>query len=101
LSQRREDTLPSISDAAEAIAQDVFAVGQIEAVPTLLRVLCSMTGMRFAAVARVTEKTWTICAVRDDINFELKPGGIWHTNLSLTSMLLFGVYIRKLLGQMT
>jgi signal transduction histidine kinase len=31
--------------------------------------------MRFAAVARVTDRTWTACAVHDDINFGLVPGG--------------------------
>jgi signal transduction histidine kinase len=75
LPQRPRDLPPSIGDSPEAITEDVFAVGRIGAVPTLLDVLCSMTGMRFAAVARVTENTWTICAVRDDINFGLRPGG--------------------------
>jgi hypothetical protein len=37
------------------------AVGRIEAIPTLLQVLCESTGMRFAAVARVTENTWIAC----------------------------------------
>jgi signal transduction histidine kinase len=62
-------------DSPEDIARDVSAVGQIDAVPTLLEVLCSITGMRFAAVARVTGNTWTACAVKDDINFGLKAGG--------------------------
>jgi signal transduction histidine kinase len=60
---------------SEEIATDVQAVARIEAVPTLLQVLCETTGMRFAAVARVTDKTWTACAVHDDINFGLLPGG--------------------------
>jgi signal transduction histidine kinase len=34
-----------------------------------------MTGMGFAAVARVTDKRWIACAVRDEIDFGLKPGG--------------------------
>ncbi|MDQ2927128.1 MAG: GAF domain-containing sensor histidine kinase [Pseudomonadota bacterium] len=63
------------SDSAEDIASDVAAVGRIEAVPTLLRVLCDTTGMGFAAVARVTDGTWTACAVHDDIAFGLKAGG--------------------------
>jgi signal transduction histidine kinase len=62
-------------DTPDEIARDVLAVGRIEALPTLLEVLCETTGMRFAAVARVTEKTWTACAVKDDINFGLKVGG--------------------------
>jgi signal transduction histidine kinase len=62
-------------DSAEEIARDVAAVSKLQAVPTLLEVLCEFTGMRFAAVARVGESTWTACAVKDDINFGLTPGG--------------------------
>ena len=58
----------------EEIARDVLAVQQIEALPMLLDVLCTISGMRFAAVARVTEDAWTLCAVKDDIGFGLKPG---------------------------
>jgi signal transduction histidine kinase len=64
-----------VGDTAVEIADDVAAAGKIEALPTLLEVLCETTGMRFAAVARVTEGTWTACVVKDDINFGLKPGG--------------------------
>jgi signal transduction histidine kinase len=62
-------------DSAEDIARDVHAVAQLEALPTLLAVLCESSGMRFAAVARVTEHTWTACAVTDEINFGLQVGG--------------------------
>jgi GAF domain len=50
-------------------------VSRIEAVPTILDVVCRTTGMRFAAVARVTEDRWIACSVQDDIDFGLKPGG--------------------------
>jgi signal transduction histidine kinase len=63
-----------MDDGPEDIAQSVAAIGRIEAVPTLLQVLCEITGMGFAVVARVTDKTWTACAVKDDIQFGLKPG---------------------------
>jgi hypothetical protein len=63
-----------MGDGAEEIARDVLAIGRIAAVPTLLQVLCESTGMGFAAVARVTAGTWTACAVRDEIQFGLKPG---------------------------
>jgi len=62
-------------DDPVAIARDVSAVGRLEAIPTILDVLCEITGMGFTAVARVTDKTWTLCAVKDEINFGLKPGG--------------------------
>jgi hypothetical protein len=64
-----------MSDTVEEIQKDVAAIGQIDAVPMLLQVLCNSTGMGFAAIARVTDKTWTACAVKDDIAFGLKPGG--------------------------
>jgi signal transduction histidine kinase len=65
---------PAELDTLEEIARDVAAVSKIEAVPTLLEVLCDTTGMRFAAVARVTESTWTACVVKDGIDFGLQPG---------------------------
>jgi len=57
-----------------SIASDVAAIGRISAVPSILQMVCRSTGMRFAAVARVTQDTWTACAVRDEIDFGLKPG---------------------------
>jgi signal transduction histidine kinase len=75
--ESQEFSAPStvVGDTREEIERDVLAVSQIEALPTLLDVLCESTGMRFAAVARVTENTWTACAVKDEIDFGLKAGG--------------------------
>lgn len=55
--------------------QDVEAVRRIGVVPTILETVCSLTGMGFAAVARVTDERWIACSVQDDIGFGLKPGG--------------------------
>ncbi|KFG70990.1 GAF domain-containing sensor histidine kinase [Microvirga sp. BSC39] len=54
---------------------DLAAIDRIQAVPTILEVVCRTTGMGFAAVARVTEDRWIACAVRDDVQFGLSPGG--------------------------
>src|ERR1700733_8814265 len=54
---------------------DIAHVQQIEAVPKILQVVCRTTGMGFAAVARVTDSRWICCAVRDEIQFGLAPGG--------------------------
>jgi signal transduction histidine kinase len=54
---------------------DIEAVRNIEAVPVILSMVRHLTGMRFAAVARVTEQNWVACAVDDAIDFGLKPGG--------------------------
>ena len=54
---------------------DIDAIGRIDAVPTILNVVCGTAGMGFAAVARVTEDRWIACQVLDNIAFGLKPGG--------------------------
>ena len=54
---------------------DIDAISAIDAVPTILNVVCRVTGMGFAAVAHVTEERWICCAVQDEIQFGLLPGG--------------------------
>lgn len=56
------------------IERDLQLVAGIDAVPKILDIICHMTGMGFAAVARVTSSQWIACAVRDDIEFGLHPG---------------------------
>ena len=70
-------------EASEDSARAVAAIARIDAVPTLLKVLCEMTGMRVAVVARVTDKTWTACAVKDEAHFGLKPGMDLPVNTTL------------------
>ncbi|KQS90423.1 MULTISPECIES: GAF domain-containing sensor histidine kinase [unclassified Rhizobium] len=53
----------------------VDVIAQISAVPTILDVVCKTTGMRFAAVARVTQDRWICCGVQDNLSFGLEPGG--------------------------
>jgi len=60
---------------ATDLSADIAAVQGIAAVPRILEVVCRSTGMGFAAVARVTEQRWVCCAVRDEIEFGLVPGG--------------------------
>lgn len=67
--------LPIPADSQESLARDLGAVARISAVPSILRMICDETGMGFAAVARVTDTSWTACAVQDNVGFGLKPGG--------------------------
>lgn len=57
-----------------AIEADVANVSRNASVPRILDAIVRTTGLRFAAVARVTDTTWTACAVRDDLGFGLAPG---------------------------
>lgn len=65
-------TTRSVSDD---FSDDIRLFETIDAVPSILEVVCQATGMRFAAVARVTQDRWVACAVRDEIEFGLVPGG--------------------------
>jgi len=67
--------VPSSDDSPEAVARSIDAIARIGSVPSILRLMCDLTGMGFAAVARVTDGTWTACAVQDNINFGLGVGG--------------------------
>lgn len=64
-------------------AADIATIGRISAVPAMLQVISEMTGLRFAAVARVTDDSWTACAVLDQLDFGLLVGG----ELDLTTTL--------------
>jgi signal transduction histidine kinase len=75
LNERATQDPTAAGDSRDDIARDIRSVEQIDAVPTILDVLCDLTGMRFAAVARVTEGTWTACAIKDAISFGLPVGG--------------------------
>lgn len=67
---------PAISGAlSPSLLADLALVANISAVSGILDVVCKTTGMGFAAVARVTDEKWIACAVRDDVEFGLKPGG--------------------------
>ncbi|MEH6408845.1 MAG: GAF domain-containing sensor histidine kinase [Leeuwenhoekiella sp.] len=56
------------------LQNDIFNVLQISAIPSILNVICRTTGMKFSAVARVTEDKWITCVSQDEINFGLKTG---------------------------
>ena len=63
-----------ISLLDSALTADISAISRIDAVASVLEVICRTTGMGFAAVARVTQDRWVACAVRDEIAFGLLPG---------------------------
>jgi signal transduction histidine kinase len=62
-------------DKGDSLFNDFHAVRQIPIVPTMLEVICQITGMGFAAIARVTNDRWLACSVRDEVQFGLEAGG--------------------------
>jgi signal transduction histidine kinase len=63
--------MPPISDLVE---RDLAAIGRISAVPTILRTMRALTGLRVTMIARVTGERWLACAVHDEIEFGLNAG---------------------------
>jgi His Kinase A (phospho-acceptor) domain/GAF domain/Histidine kinase-, DNA gyrase B-, and HSP90-like ATPase len=53
----------------------VAAIDRVDAVPLILDILCRSTGMRFAAVARVTEDRWIACSLIDEMDLGIPKGG--------------------------
>lgn len=54
--------------------KDIENIHQISGVTNLLDVVCKITGMGFAAIARVTKDRWITCLSNDNLNFGLKAG---------------------------
>jgi signal transduction histidine kinase len=53
---------------------DIRAIAQMDSIPMILRMVKRVTGMGFAAVARVTDRYWVACAIDDSIQYGLAPG---------------------------
>jgi signal transduction histidine kinase len=67
--------MASVMPETSIFSSDIAAVARIDAVPIILNMVKHVTGMRFAAVARVTDEHWVALAVDDSLDFGLKPGG--------------------------
>lgn len=58
----------------DSFAAEIVAQGDDEKLRAILDEVCRITGMGFAAIARVTEDRWVACQVLDKIEFGLDPG---------------------------
>jgi len=58
----------------DAFATQVADQGDQPGLRAILEEVCRVTGMGFAAIARVTEDRWIACQVLDKIEFGLDPG---------------------------
>lgn len=58
----------------DELVSDATARGDNDRLRAILEEVCELTGMGFAAVARVTEERWIACQVLDKIEFGMRPG---------------------------
>lgn len=56
------------------LKRDIDLIANMSAVQRILNVVSASTGLRFAAVARVTSDEWIACAVLDTVGLGLAPG---------------------------
>ena len=54
--------------------EQAVVLGDDDRLRAILREVCSVTGMGFSAVAKVTESHWVACQVLDKSEFGLNPG---------------------------
>lgn len=60
--------------ASDRLAAEVAAYGDDSELRAIVEDVCRITGMGFAAIARVTADRWIACQVADQIEFGLDPG---------------------------
>lgn len=58
----------------DELVREAVALSTDERLRPILEEVCRITGMGFAAVARVTEQRWIACQVVDRIEFGMAPG---------------------------
>ena len=76
-----------MNDSSPNFVTEISLINSIEAVPSILQVVCQATGMGFAAVARMTEERWVACSVFDQIAVGLKPGGELPVEIAISNEL--------------
>lgn len=72
-----------------SIESDIERVSSIPSVANILEVACEITGMGFAAIARVSEKSWVACATRDMIGFGLEAGGSLQLETTICNEIMY------------
>lgn len=56
------------------LAQDIDLIQGLDSTSRILQAASAISGLRFVAIARVTEGRWVTCASLDRLGFGLKPG---------------------------
>lgn len=56
------------------LSQEIAEVGQLPIVSKILELICKTTGMRFAAMTKITSQKWIALAVIDKLDYGISPG---------------------------
>ncbi|MDR6232467.1 hypothetical protein [Pseudomonas oryzihabitans] len=61
-------------DQHSSAVESIELLDSLDAVATLLKVACDLSGLKFAAVAEVSAERWIACAVHDRLDYGLPVG---------------------------
>ncbi|KTS97584.1 histidine kinase [Pseudomonas oryzihabitans] len=61
-------------DQHSSAVESIDLLNSLDAVATLLKVACDLSGLKFAAVAEVSAERWIACAVHDRLDYGLTVG---------------------------
>lgn len=68
-------------------ADERSEIAELEATGTVLKLVTRLTGMRFAGIAKFTEKDWIVCSVYDPTHLGIESGNILDLEITLCSEL--------------
>lgn len=71
------------AEMRDELSSESAALGNEPAIRAILEEVCRVTGMGFAAMARVTEERWIACQVVDRIEFGMNPGDELDINTTI------------------
>ncbi|UOK36289.1 GAF domain-containing protein [Pseudomonas palleroniana] len=72
---------------SELSADKNSALVESDAVNSILQLVTRLTGMRFAGIAKFTEKHWIVCSVFDPTHLGIETGNILEIEITLCSEL--------------
>lgn len=72
--EERAYRVANVGATMDDIAREAISITDVAEIRAILNAVCDLTGMGFAAVARVTDTRWIACQVLDKIDFGLEPG---------------------------
>ncbi|QJI12009.1 GAF domain-containing protein [Pseudomonas sp. ADAK22] len=68
-------------------ADERSEIAELEATSTILQLVTRLTGMRFAGIAKFTEKDWIVCSACDPTHLGIEAGNTLELEITLCSEL--------------
>ncbi|MCF5668140.1 GAF domain-containing protein [Pseudomonas marginalis] len=78
--------IPSVTSAQSLLSADErAAIAEIEATTSILQLVTRLTGMRFAGLAKFTDREWVVCSVHDTAEMGIQVDDVLDLETTLCS----------------